>query len=81
MHNHCTLQVRTFANPPQAVKIVMGAVCVMLGEKEDWDSAKRLLAKSDFTQNLKDYDKDNINEKYLTKLRKEYFHLGDYRSP
>lgn len=70
-------EVKSFANPPKAVQTVMQAVCVMMGEKEDWDSSKKLLGKSDFLQSLQDYDKDNIPEKFLKNLRKNYIHLED----
>ena len=71
-------EVKSFANPPKAVQTVMQAVCVLMGEKEDWDSSKKLLGKSDFLQLLQDYDKDNIPEKYLKNLRKNYINLIFY---
>ncbi|KAF0719522.1 Aste57867_966 [Aphanomyces stellatus] len=63
-------EVRSFTKPPQAVQVVMEAVCIMMGEKPDWDNSKRLLAKSTFMQELKDYDKDNISANILKKIRK-----------
>ncbi|RHY30280.1 hypothetical protein DYB32_004445, partial [Aphanomyces invadans] len=63
-------EVRSFAKPPQIVIVVMEAVCIMVGEKPDWDTAKKLLAKSTFMQELKEYDKDNIPPATLKKIRK-----------
>ncbi|RHY84261.1 hypothetical protein DYB26_001855, partial [Aphanomyces astaci] len=63
-------EVRSFAKPPQIVIVVMEAVCIMLGEKPDWDTSKKLLAKSTFMQELKEYDKDNIPPSVLKKVRK-----------
>ena len=65
-------EVKSFTNPPTAVRIVMEAVCVMLGEKESWDNAKKVLGRSDFMELLTGYDKDNIAEAKLKKLRKQY---------
>jgi dynein heavy chain len=70
-------EVKSFTNPPNAVRIVMEAVCVMMGEKESWDVAKKLLGKSDFLDSLQNYDKDNIAESRLKKLRKNYINLEE----
>ncbi len=31
-------EVKSFANPPPAVQIVMEAVCILLNQKPDWDT-------------------------------------------
>ena len=62
------------ANPPEGVKLVMAAVCVMLNIPPDrvndpstgkkildyWPPSKRILADIKFLDHLRDYDKDNI---------------------
>eukprot|EP01138_Halocafeteria_seosinensis_P006356 gb/GECG01006497.1/.p1 GENE.gb/GECG01006497.1/~~gb/GECG01006497.1/.p1 ORF type:complete len:3153 (+),score=416.35 gb/GECG01006497.1/:1-9459(+) len=63
-------EVKSFAKPPPAVQTVMEAVCILLGEKTDWDSAKRVLSRNDFMEALKNYDKDNIPQNILKKLKK-----------
>jgi N-methylhydantoinase A/oxoprolinase/acetone carboxylase beta subunit len=50
-------EVKSFTNPPNAVRVVMEAVCVLLGEKADWDTSKKLLGRSDFMDLLTGYDK------------------------
>eukprot|EP01035_Chromulina_nebulosa_P017366 gene17366-22914_t len=65
-------EVKSFQNPPRAVQVVMEAVCVLLNEKENWDSAKKLLSNSNFMDRLIMYDKDNIPDPILKKLRKSY---------
>lgn len=35
-------EVKSFKTPPGLVLITMEAVCVLLGEKPDWDSAKKV---------------------------------------
>ncbi|KAF1329905.1 Dynein heavy chain, partial [Globisporangium splendens] len=63
-------EVKGFVKPPQAVQVVMEAVCIMLGEKTDWDTSKRVLSRSTFMSELKEYDKDNIPQATLKKVRK-----------
>lgn len=70
--------------PPAAVKLVMEAVCIMMGVKAEkvkdpnggmkkiddyWGSAqKHLLNDSRFLQNLMDYDKDNMDSDMVEKV-------------
>lgn len=70
--------------PPAAVKLVMEAVCIMMGVKPDkikdpnggtkkiddyWGPAqKNLLGDSRFLQNLMDYDKDNMDSGMVEKV-------------
>lgn len=72
--------------PPAAVKLVMEAVCIMMGVKPDkikdpnggtkkvddyWGPAqKNLLGDSRFLQNLMDYDKDNMDSAMVEKVGK-----------
>ena len=51
----------------------MEGVCIMLDEKPDWPTAKKVLGDSQFLQNLKTYDKDNIPEPTIKKLQKSTF--------
>lgn len=87
---HCTpsllhlAQVKAMKKPPAAVKLVMEAVCIMMGVKPDkikdpnggtkkiddyWGPAqKNLLGDSRFLQNLMDYDKDNMDSGMVEKV-------------
>lgn len=61
-------------SPPAGVRLVMAAVCVMLGipplrvedpvtgkkENDYWTPSKRLLGDMKFLETLRQYDKDNI---------------------
>ena len=49
--------------------MVMEAVCVLLGEKTDWNSAKQVLMDINFIDRLKKYDKTKNNDKILNKAR------------
>jgi dynein heavy chain len=85
-------QVKGMSNPPAGVRLVMEAVCVMLDVKpkrvrdpatmktEDdyWTPAKGLLGDLKFLKRLMDYDKDNIPEKIMAKIRKTYMPNEDF---
>ena len=63
-------EIKSFAKPPPLVQTVMEAVCILKGETPDWDTAKKVLSDGNFLQSLVDYDKDNISDKILKKLKK-----------
>lgn len=78
--------VKAMKNPPDTVKLVLAAVCVMLGVPPDrstdpvtgkksidyWAPSKRILGDMNFLQNLKDYDKDNIPPSVMSVVNKSY---------
>ena len=70
-------EVKSFTNPPNAVRVVMEAVCVLLGEKESWEVSKKLLGRPDFMDLLTGYDKDNIPEARLKKFRTKYLNAEE----
>ena len=72
-------EVKGFAKPPALVQVTMEAVCTLLGEKPDWDSAKKVLSDSSFMQKLLTYDKDNIPPKILKALQK-YIQNPDFNA-
>ena len=63
-------EIKNFIKPPAAVQTVMEAVNVLLGEKPDWDTAKRVMGESKFMDNLKNFDKDNISAPTLKRLKR-----------
>ncbi|KAK7080901.1 Dynein heavy chain 12, axonemal [Halocaridina rubra] len=83
--------VKSMKNPPNAIKLVMAAVCVMLEIKPEkvknntvkatldfWGPSKRLLGDMSFLQQLRDYDKDNIADGIMDKINKEYVKLPEF---
>ncbi|XP_028407226.1 dynein heavy chain 3, axonemal-like [Dendronephthya gigantea] len=77
--------VKSMANPPAGVKIVMEAICILKGVKPEkkvdangkhfedyWASSKKLLGDLKFLENLKDFDKDNIPPPVIKKIREKY---------
>ncbi|XP_030765059.1 dynein heavy chain 12, axonemal [Sitophilus oryzae] len=85
--------VKSMKNPPDAIKLVMAAVCIIKGVKPDrvpdpstgrmlldfWAPSKRVLGDMNFLQALKDFDKDNIKPEIMAKLRKEYIPHKDFK--
>ncbi|CAH8560243.1 unnamed protein product [Schistosoma turkestanicum] len=63
-------EIRVFTKPPQLVQTVMEAVCIMLGQKGDWATAKTVLNDSNFLRKLVEYPKDDITDAQLRKLKK-----------
>ncbi|KAA0191400.1 hypothetical protein HAZT_HAZT007382 [Hyalella azteca] len=79
--------IKAMKNPPSGVKLVMEAICVLLGEKPDripdplgtgkmvedyWSVSKRLLGDIKFKENLLNFDKENISPKAIQVIRSKY---------
>lgn len=45
------------------VGVVMNAVCLLFNEKEDWDSAKKLLGNMKFLDSLVEFKPETVPEK------------------
>jgi len=65
-------EIKSMSNPPAGVQKTMEAVCILLGAKEDWETAKKVLANVNFLKTLRDYDKDNIEQKVINKITNKY---------
>lgn len=64
-------EMKAYANPADEIVLVISAVCLMLDKKETWDEGKKLMNNpTEFISKLKSYDKDNIKESLLKKLKK-----------
>nr|CAD7569447.1 unnamed protein product [Timema californicum] len=70
-------ELKVFNKPPPLVKFVMESVCLLLGTKTDWPTAKIVLGDTNFLKKLQDYEKDKISEAMLKKL-KEYVDHPDF---
>lgn len=85
--------VKAMKNPPDTVKLVMAAVCVMLDVPPDrsvdpvtgkkytdyWSPSKRILGDMNFLQNLKDYDKDNIPPNIMQIIKNTYIADNNFK--
>ncbi|CAB4020579.1 dynein heavy chain 3, axonemal-like, partial [Paramuricea clavata] len=85
LKQHDITMVKSMANPPAGVKMVMEAICILKGVKPEkkidangkqfedyWASSKKLLGDLRFLENLKDFDKDNISPPVIKKIREKY---------
>ena len=52
------------------MQTTLEAVCILKGEKPDWDTAKKMMSDTDFLPSLFNFDKDNIAESKIKKLQK-----------
>jgi uncharacterized protein involved in tolerance to divalent cations len=62
-------EIKAYTNPPFLVMTVMSAVCVILGKKPDWNTAKQLLADSSFITKLINYDAEAVTDKMYVKFK------------
>lgn len=78
--------VKAMKNPPQAVKTVMEAICIMMGKTPDrkkdpttlktyddyWPASQKFLSDLKFIDSLKNFDKKAIKDEVINKIRKKY---------
>ncbi|KAF9243765.1 dynein heavy chain and region D6 of dynein motor-domain-containing protein [Melanogaster broomeanus] len=67
-------EVRSMANPPEAVKLAMESVCTILGHKMDgWRTVQAIIRRDDFIQRIVNFDTNNQMTKPLRELMKKDF--------
>ena len=67
-------EVRTMANPPEAVKLAMESVCTTLGHKIDsWRTVQGIIRRDDFIQRIVNFDTNTQMTKQLRELMKKDF--------
>ena len=86
-------EIKALAKPPDKIKMVCRAVCIMLDIKavkipdpndpskrimDYWGPSQRMLSQSDFIKQLMDYDKDNMSPKIVAEIKKEYIAHPDF---
>jgi dynein heavy chain len=64
-------EVKSFVRPPELVMFVMNAVCLLFGQPQTWEAAKKLM-NIEFLASLEKYDKDGLTEKIKKMLKKTY---------
>ena len=65
-------ELKSLNAPPEGVKICFNVVCKLFGKKEDWKTAKAIMAESTFLNSLLLYDADNISMKLVRYIQKNY---------
>ena len=62
--------MKAYSQPPALVEMVLKAVCLILGEKESWDDAKKkILTRLDILDVLSSFKAATMTEKQVKKLR------------
>lgn len=73
------VEIKTFPNPPAAVVMVMEAVMVLIGEKNDWANVRIVLGDTQgFINKLLVYDVSKTPESVLKKVRDKYLKLKEF---
>lgn len=73
-------EVKGFTKPPELVQTVLEAVCLLLGRKQTWDEAKKVMSDTGFLNTLKNYDKDWLSKNAkLTKQLKKFMEIENFK--
>lgn len=62
-------ELKSFSSPPPLVQFVMESVCILMGVKPSWDSAKKLMTDVNFLKRLIEYDREHISEITIKKVK------------
>ena len=76
-------ELRTFSKPPDAVKRVMDAVMLLLGEQqqpaaEGWEHARKIMGQRGFLWLLLNFDKDNVSPAVEQQLQQKFLSHPDF---
>jgi dynein heavy chain len=63
-------EVKAYSTPPPAVSMTLEAVMVLFGMKPDWATAKKKISETSFLHQVKSFDKENISNSIISKLKK-----------
>jgi dynein heavy chain len=63
-------EMKSFTSPPEAVRTVMEPVCLLVGEDQDWDSAKRVLGRPSLVEELRSYEKNQASPSTRKSLKR-----------
>lgn len=67
-------EVRSMANPPEAVKLAMESVCTILGHRIDsWKTVQGIIRKDDFIASIVNFDTDRqMNRQLREKMKSDF---------
>lgn len=74
------VEVRSMANPPEAVKLAMESVCTLLGHRIDsWKTVQGILRRDDFISSIVHFDTNKSMTKQLRDyMKKEFLSRSSY---
>eukprot|EP00930_Biecheleria_cincta_P019630 TRINITY_DN14937_c0_g1_i1.p1 TRINITY_DN14937_c0_g1~~TRINITY_DN14937_c0_g1_i1.p1 ORF type:complete len:2664 (-),score=482.78 TRINITY_DN14937_c0_g1_i1:99-7019(-) len=61
--------LKSFQSAPPLLLMVMECICLLFGCSIDWLAAKSLISENGFVKRFKDFDKDNIQESIISRVR------------
>ncbi|RHY13104.1 hypothetical protein DYB25_007654, partial [Aphanomyces astaci] len=71
-------ELRALARPPNAVRLTLEAVAIMLGENSlDWTDLRKFIRKDDFIASVVHFDSDKLTAKQRQTIQKDYMSKGD----
>jgi dynein heavy chain len=72
-------EMKAYATPPALVETVLKAVCLILGEKETWEDAKKkVLNRMDLLDFLSSFKAGSLSEKTVRRLKDVYLNDPTY---
>lgn len=72
------VEVRSMASPPNAVKLAVESICLLLGEKcSNWKEIRAVLVKEDFIPRIVQFNTDAITPEIVEKM-KPYMNNPDW---
>ena len=61
------VEVRSMANPPQAVKVALESICLLLGEQaNDWRTIRGIIIRDNFIPTIVNFQTENIRYIYMS---------------
>ncbi|XP_052274955.1 cytoplasmic dynein 1 heavy chain 1-like isoform X3 [Dreissena polymorpha] len=73
------VEIRSMANPPQAVKNTLEAICLLLGENSsDWKSIRGIIVKDDFISKIVALSTEDIADDIRAKMKQKYLSNPDF---
>ncbi|CAG8490206.1 1623_t:CDS:10, partial [Scutellospora calospora] len=72
-------EVRAMNNPPEAVKMAMTSVCIMLGRRADkWQEVQGIIRSDDFINSIVQYNTDRMTKNMREKIKNEFLSKPTY---
>ena len=66
-------EVRSMANPPEAVKLAMESACTVLGHQIDsWKTVQSVIRRDDFISSIQNFDTKKMSKSVRDKMMREY---------
>ncbi|RHY29832.1 hypothetical protein DYB32_004823 [Aphanomyces invadans] len=71
-------EIRALARPPNAVRLTLEAVAIMLGEASlDWADLRKFIRKDDFIASVVHFDSEKLTAKQRSTIQKDYMSKTD----